>query len=372
MTRRTKASILAGLFLLLVMLAYSVVLMVQQPPPPIGGLFPSAPSMQGIWLSQPEIQSLPMQGAAWQNVKAAADGSLGRVDLSGRTNNHDVRTLAVALVYARTRDDRYRAKAAAALRAVVRHGLHAPDSLSPARNIASYPLAADLIDLQAYNPQADQAFRAWLKEAISTPYDDGRTVISTHEDRPNNWGTMAGASRIAADVYLGDKQDLARAAEVFRAWTCDPGATYTGFKFRALTYQENKAHPCGINPGNGAMPEEEWRHSDNYPNEGLQGALMQAELLYRAGYDSYQWGNKAILRAAKYNMAHHGFAGDDLWMLPLLNARYGQQFEAPAATRPGKVGGWTDWTAQARPASTATGATTRPAVCRQALQVNWI
>ena len=53
-----------------------------------------------------------MSGPAWQQLKAAADGDLGTAEIADQNSNHDVRTLAVALVYARTGDSAYRAKAA--------------------------------------------------------------------------------------------------------------------------------------------------------------------------------------------------------------------------------------------------------------------
>lgn len=61
----------------------------------------------------------------------------------------------------------------------------------------------------------------------------GRTVVSTHEDRPNHWGTHAGGARIAVALYLHDAEDLERAGTVFRGWLGDRDA-YAGFKYRAL------------------------------------------------------------------------------------------------------------------------------------------
>jgi hypothetical protein len=58
---------------------------------------------------------------------------------------------------------------------------------------------------------------------------DGRTLISTHEQRPNNWGTHAGASRVAASAHIGDDADVARAAAVFKGFLGDR-ASYAGFK----------------------------------------------------------------------------------------------------------------------------------------------
>jgi hypothetical protein len=35
------------------------------------------PPEAGMWISRAEVEQLPMQGIAWENVKAAADGDLG-------------------------------------------------------------------------------------------------------------------------------------------------------------------------------------------------------------------------------------------------------------------------------------------------------
>ena len=44
------------------------------------------------------------------------------------------------------------------------------------------------------------------------------TLRGTHEQRPNNWGTHAGAARAAVALYLGDTAELSRTATVFRGW----------------------------------------------------------------------------------------------------------------------------------------------------------
>ena len=75
-----------------------------------------------------------------------------------------------------------------------------------------------------------------------------RTLVSTHEDRPNNWGTHAGAARAAIAAYLGDSAQLARTALVFRGYLGDRAA-YAGFEFGDLSWQcDPAAGPSGINP----------------------------------------------------------------------------------------------------------------------------
>ena len=72
-------------------------------------------------------------------------------------------------------------------------------------------------------------FRDWLRQCLTVVLD-GRTLISTHEERPNNWGTAAGASRMAVALYLGDTTQLERCAQVFHGWLGDRSA-YAGFDF---------------------------------------------------------------------------------------------------------------------------------------------
>ena len=116
---------------------------------------------KGMWLTQSEISALPMTGSAWAAVKAAADGSLGTPRISDQNSAHDIRTLAVALVFARTGDVTYRKKAADAIMSAV--GTEAGGrTLALGRNLGGYVIAADLINLKSYDPAKDSQFRSWL------------------------------------------------------------------------------------------------------------------------------------------------------------------------------------------------------------------
>jgi hypothetical protein len=224
------------------------------PPPP--------PATGGLWISAEELAGLPMSGAAWDRMKAAADGDLGTPTLADYNANHDVRTLAVGLVYARTGEARYRQKAAEAIRSAIgkeEGGL----AIMLARNLVSYIITADLIDLKAYDPALDGQFRQWIGSVRYKQFSDG-TLISEHERRANNHGTMPGAIRAAIAVYLGDAQELARTAQVFKGWLGDRAA-YASFKYPyGLTWQSDPNNPVAINPVgavkggeliDGAMPE---------------------------------------------------------------------------------------------------------------------
>ena len=232
-------------------------------------------------------------------------------------------------------------------------------TLALGRNLVSYVIAADLIDLRSYNGAKDQRFRAWLS-AVRTASLDGKTLISTHEERPNNWGTHAGASRIAADMYLGDTGDLARAAAVFKGWLGDRAA-YAGFAYGDLAWQSDPRNPVGINPKgatlngqnvDGVLSDDQRRaggftwppQKENYVWEALQGALVQAHLLKRAGYDVWNWSDRALLRAVQweYNVAKFPAEGDDTWQIWIVNRAYGTSFPASSAGT-GKNMAYTDW-----------------------------
>ena len=116
------------------------------------------------------------------------------------------------------------------------------DALGIARGVAPLALAADLVGYR------DPAWVLWISKlrTWSNP-DRAYTLNSTQELRPNNWGSHAGAGRIAVDLYLGDTIDLARAAKVFKGYLGDR-ASYAGFKFGDLEWQSNSLSPVGINP----------------------------------------------------------------------------------------------------------------------------
>jgi hypothetical protein len=316
------------------------------------------------------VRRLPESGAAWRALKAVADDEMGRPDLSDKDENHDTRVLAVALAYARTGEERYRRKAAAGVMAAI--GTEdGGRTLALGRGLVSYVIAADLIDLRRFDSGKDGVFRRWLDPVrferlrpSSRP-----TLAATHEVAPNNWGTMAGASRIAADIYLGDRSDLARAAAVFKGYLGDRGA-YRGFAFgEDSSWQVDPAAPVGILPSGavkdgsqigGALPDDMRRGCGirfppcptTYPWEAMQGAVVQAELLSRQGYDAWNWGGKALRRAATFLFAldradpGEGWAagGNDSWIVWLLNRRYGTRFRTATPTQPGRGMGFTDWT----------------------------
>jgi hypothetical protein len=321
----------------------------------------SQPSVntKGLWFSQDEIRALPMSGPAWDNLKSKALSNWGSASLKDLNSQHDTLTLAGALYYARTGETEMRKKVADAIMSAI--GTEdGGRTLEASRNIVDYVISADLIDLQGYDSAKDAKFKSWLS-AVRTKVLDDKTIISTHETRPNNWGTHAGATRVAIDRYIGDNADLARAAKVFQGWLGDRSA-YAGFKYGELDWQANQAAPVGINPKgstiqgknvDGVLPDDQRRaggftwppQKENYTWEALQGATVQAWLLHRAGYDVFNWSDKALYRATYwlFNVDSFPAEGDDTFIPWIINKAYSTSFPTRSASI-GKNMGFTDWT----------------------------
>lgn len=85
---------------------------------------------------------------------------------------------------------------------------------------------------------------------------------------------------------------------------------------------------------------------EGYVWEALQGAVVQAAILHRAGFPAFEWQDRALLRAAEwlYRQAAFPPSGDDEWQPYVINYFYGTDLPAPMPARPGKNVAWTDWT----------------------------
>jgi hypothetical protein len=326
-----------------------------------------------IWISKKELMALPASGSGWKTLLAGARQSVDSPSLANPNDQTDTITLAKALVGVRTGNQSMIDDARAAIMAAI--GTEAGgDSIGIARNLNSFVIAADLVGLDATQ---DAKFRNWLIYATRTEvYKDGRTMVQMNEERPNNWGLMAGATRATVARYLKDKNDLARVAQVFKGWLGDR-TSYAGFRYggpeKDLSWQIDPAAPVGILPKgavrdghnlDGALPEE-MRRGDSYnpgvwppvPTgycwEALQGAFVLAEVLYRSGYPAYEWQDRALLRAVQflYGLGRDWAAvGDDAWQVFIINRRYGTNYvQDPAVAHDwyrsqGKVMAWTPWT----------------------------
>ena len=309
----------------------------------------------GIWLSRADIVRLPVSGPAWERLAEYALGDWGEPAIDDQNSNHDVHTLAGALYAVRLDDAAMTARVEAALQAV--EGTWSDEILALSRNLQSYVIAADLIGHRS------ESFEGWL-EASLTRRGQSRAGIETLLDSalrdPSNHGSHARASVVAVARYLGDDQMVGRVASRFHDWL---GRSGSGFVWRELDWQAEPDRPLGVNPigariddvnVDGVLPEEQRRSGgftvpppqERYMWEGLQGAIATAELLGRAGFDTWTWENRALLRSIEWLNYQNDYPaeGDDRWIPWIVNARYGSSFPAETPTRPGKNVGFTDWT----------------------------
>jgi hypothetical protein len=306
------------------------------------------------------LAGLPTSGSAWTALKARADASLGTPNISDQDDATDLGVLAKALVWKRTGVTTYRSAALSAIKAAV--GTEAGGrTLALGRNLPGYVIAADVISLETLDPTFDQqVFRPWLRSLLTMNLD-GMTLRGTHEVRPNNWGTHAGAARAAIAAYLGDTAEMARTAQVFRGWLGDRSA-YAAFAFGDTSWQCDPTRPVAVNAAgcsrnglaiDGALPDEMRRGGTlawppvytGYAWEAMQGAILQAELLREAGYGAWDWSDRALYRATRFLYDRVGWEadGDDEWQPWLIDRRYGTSYRATAPAQPGKNFGYTDW-----------------------------
>jgi hypothetical protein len=230
------------------------------------------------------------------------------------------------------------------------------------RSIPSYVIAADLVGL---DPAQDRAFRAFLSGLRTRPlegHSGGVDLLSTALRSPSNWGAMARAAMTAIDLYLGDRVQLALVARAHRAFlgetVADP-LVYTDTAWHA-----NSRDRAGINrrgatvlgrTADGVLPEDQRRTGEptggaaaqgSYPWEALQGAMVTAVLLDRAGVVGFAAGDDALRRSFLWLWGPNGNPadGDDLWQPWLMNSIRGTSFPTQATKSPGKNMAWTDWT----------------------------
>lgn len=310
----------------------------------------SPPSTSPGTFIGPPVAGLPTSGSAWTSLVTQANKTPS-VNLADLNSDGDVITLAKALVYARTGDANYRASVISALGKAQASGVSR--ALELARGLGAYILAADYIGYR------DPAFVSWVRAQLTRPVSGGpANLIKCHEQRPQNWGTWCGSSRVIADLYLGDTADLAKAITVWKGYLGDRSA-YAGFSYGDTSWQCDQSKPVGINPTcmksgvdiGGVLPDDQRRGGsfttnppcENYVHEALQGVTMAAAILDRAGYPMWTWSDKAIGRAYAWLYSHNCPAtGDDTntpWIVDhFLGTHYAS---APAVPGKGFLAG--DW-----------------------------
>ena len=334
---------------------------------------PNTSSDDYLLMPRSELLSLSTSSSAWSALKKVADGSWGSADLCNQDTKHGAKALAGALVFARTGNSSYYTKTRNAIMSAMGTERSDCNMLSIARQLGSYVLAADFIKLAGSD---DSNFRSWLSKMRTRSFSfhsRWQVLIDTHADANNNWGSFAGASRIAASLYLGDTSDVAAAAKVVRGFFGDRSA-YSGFRSLSLsevpwTCSGSSTNYTPINPActklginlDGAIVGDVYRDGKGriwpvgstgigYTLESLQGLTLQTELLARNGYGAaWGWSNSALRRAAGL-VTRNGKAGGPSWNYSsvsyhvpwLLNFRYGLNLPTKSAGV-GRIFGYTDW-----------------------------
>jgi hypothetical protein len=289
-----------------------------------------------------------------------------------QNSKHHLRTLAAALVYARTGRAAYGTKARNGVLAAIRTQRIGCDNatLALGRQLMAYVLAADFANLSG---AGDATFRSWLRtirKRVIGGHGVWNSLFRTHYLSATNWGAYAGASRIAASLYLGDTADVRAASLITRgflgdrsafrfsdnltsaalSWSCSPtrytpvngwcrrgGLLVDGVVIADLSRGGARRWPPGAT-------------GVQYQLDSIQGLGMQVELLYQNGYSAaWRWSDRALRRMANV-VTRSKAAGGTGWnetlssrQMPwLLDRRLGMTLPR-VLTGMGRAIGFTDW-----------------------------
>jgi hypothetical protein len=320
----------------------------------------------GVWISKAELMALPTSGPGWDNVKGAATSSLGSVNLGDNNSTHDTNVLALSYYAVRTDDSQLINTVASEIDTVKNSSRER--ALPFCRNITSYVIAADVINLSQVNPSVDKNFRdfirKWVFEDTSLTGHSGDGIKQTASNSANNWGTMCRAAYAATAAYLGDNSAL-KSVTLWQKGFLGDTDSYDGYSYKSTNWHADPSNKVGINPkgatrnGNnidGVLPEDQRRTGEftwpapkgSYPWEGMQGAIVADYILQRRGLISNNYQDSAMVRAYNwlYFINNNPPSGDDTFQPWLANKIYGTKYKTSSSSNPGKNMGWTDWTHQ--------------------------
>jgi hypothetical protein len=340
---------------------------------------------EGIWISREEVMQRPTSGAAWDQLLADAARHPGRAQISDQHSNHDVYTLAAALVCVRTGE--YCSKA----RRGVLDAIGTEDGgrwLAVGRNLGAYVVAADLLDLRADgDPQSagtrvEEWMQGWLTKLLrNNNTTDMRPFGPFHAGA--NAAAQEGFAYAAVGAYLQDDEVLKRAWSGFRTFACDSGTRDHENIDLIGALRDGWAHddvnPCAIGPKgaekrvpsgrpgagsvrtlDGALIADMRRGGTyrwepgytQYPWVGLEGLVPAAVILERAGYPAFELADRAVLRTHEYLWFLRQETGERRWfdgirareVVQLVNVVYGTSFPVNEVVGQGRTMGYTDWT----------------------------
>jgi pectate lyase len=282
-------------------------------PPPAAGF---------IMFSQSEIDAAASSGTAFTQAKAIADTTIGTVNLADQDMDNASIAYLAALMYVKTGTTSYKTKVETALAQLPGASTPPRDSdaetggvLAVVRQLAGWIVAADLV---GYRPSTFTNFVSAIRTRNIGGTGNWDDIRTTSRITANNWGALALASRVACSAYLADTADLDECANIFRRYTGENRAVWSSW-INTNDHDESwvDSQPmAGINGSSaastkaGAVVEDICRGPSHptvdevalsYSWEALQGAVVVAKLLSRAGYgDCFAWGGSALLRAAQF------------------------------------------------------------------------
>lgn len=355
-------------------------------PAPVISEPPTVQRRPGLWLSPEEIVRLETDSPAFDRLRDRAERRLELEDVSDQDAELPLHCMATALVAARLDDDALRGRVRDVLLDIIgtedgSTGRHDARNrpLGIGRNLPGFVISADLIHLGAFDADADRRFRTWL-DVLRTKRvrDADMTLKSAETTDHSNWGAHMSAALTAANLYLEDEPAVEASAHALRGWLGDrTGSQEWVYDTDRHDYSWQCHFPdvdryLPVNPVgcerdgmslDGIIPIDMQRgrgfrippRKTRYPRESLQGRSVQAEMLWRAGYEVWEWADRALLRIAQRLLAMSTEFDED-WYEPdmgcywILSTHYPDArlpLEAPSIGR--SVSG-VDWT-HTRPAA---------------------
>lgn len=349
----------------------------------------SEPRGSGIWIGRAELMRRPTAGEDWEALVRDARRLPEPADIADQDSNHDVHTMAAALVCARVGEHCEEAR-----RGILdAMGTEARARwLAVGRNLGAYVIAADLLDLRSDGRGGPDgaAVERWMEEWMTRELPDNNSGI------PRRFGPFHSGANAAAQegfvytalaAYLRDADALRRAWNGFRTFVCDPTAPDDERIDLGRPVEDGWAHddraPCAVNPAgatkaapggqggpgrvrriDGALiadmrrggPFQEIPVYTAYPWVGLEGLVPAAVILERAGYPAFEIADRAVLRTLEYLWGLREESGDERWfdgvrareIVHLVNVAYGTSFPVARTIAGGRTVGYTGWTHASR------------------------
>ncbi|MBP7967520.1 hypothetical protein KAZ66_04570, partial [Candidatus Woesebacteria bacterium] len=330
--------------------------------PPIG-------AVKGIWISSDEVKLRQPSGDEWTIIlKTAEKASSNAAKISNQDSNHDIDTLAMALVCVNLG----RADMCTKARAAVVNAIGTEEGgrwLAVGRNLGSYIIAADLLNLYPDSDPASPGSKvgAWLAKMYTRTLPSNNDPKTLHTFRQSAWNSGSNASAqegfayAALSAYLKKTDGLEWSWNAYRRYVGDRTSSHhltaTDMTWQLYPNPANpgapadKDDPVGIQDAgaakngcrlDGAISNDMARGAafsctptfTQYPWVGLEGAVPAAVILQRAGYPAFTAANNALLRATEYLWEVRQKTGNNDWfngtrsneIIHLVNIAYKKSF----------------------------------------------